>query len=162
MLKWRGSLWSGSLAGDAAQPLGCSHTHRASPPRDNLPHSDKPTRCIDKTQRSPVQSRAEALLRIHKVVKTTIMFDLISVKINNFSMSNPQPDTKRPCFRIGPLFFYGNKCLSYCHKNHPASVNESFFPMGIILWAWTLICFWYSRLSFKNNFNLKASVQKAL
>lgn len=136
--------------------------HRALQCGISCPHSDKPLWCTDRTQCSTIQSRAWPLLRTHEVVKTKIMFDLISVKINNFSTSNPQPDTKRPCFRIGPLFYYENKCLSYCHKNHPALVNESLFPMGIILCTWTLISFWCSRLGFKNNFNLKASVGRAL
>lgn len=78
-----------------------------------------------------------------------------------FHRVTPQPDTNSPCFRIGPLVFYENKCLFYCHKNHSASVNESLFPVGIILCTWTLSSFWSSRLGFKNNFNFIASMGRA-
>lgn len=110
---------------------------------------------------SPTQSTAWTLLRVCGDVKTKPGFDCFSVKINNFSASNPQPDTNSPCFRIGPLVFYENKCLFYCHKNHSASVNESLFPVGIILCTWTLSSFWSSRLGFKNNFNFIASMGRA-
>lgn len=135
-------FWSSLVTWEAVKPFPLQPLCRGagnSARKTSGPHPSKPT---TRTQRWTIQNRAETAENTWSCENKNNVWLNLREDQYFFSMSKPQPGTNRPYFRIGPLFFYENKCLSYCHKNHPASINESLFPMGIIPCTWTLMWFW--------------------